>query len=100
MPNCITPPVDVFSGSAVRRLIAVCTPKADGRSPAGNLAEEKVRRNKPIASTGHKTASQMLASPESFAAIGDVDKRSAAVFTELGKVLPNPRCVNCHPAGV
>jgi hypothetical protein len=37
--------------------------------------------------SGHKTASQMLASPESFAAIGDVDKRSAAVFTELGKVL-------------
>jgi hypothetical protein len=46
-----------------------------------------------------ETASQTLASPESFAAIGDVEKRSAAVFTELGKVLTNPRCVNCHPAG-
>ncbi len=25
--------------------------------------------------------------------------RSAALFTELGKVLTHPRCVNCHPAG-
>ncbi|SDS96475.1 Isoquinoline 1-oxidoreductase subunit [Bradyrhizobium canariense] len=46
-----------------------------------------------------ETAPNTLASPESFAAISDVDKRSAAIFTELGKVLTNPRCVNCHPAG-
>jgi hypothetical protein len=46
-----------------------------------------------------ETASNTLASPESFAAIGDTDQRSAAIFTELGKVLTNPRCVNCHPAG-
>ena len=44
------------------------------------------------------TASNSLASPESFAGIADVDQRSAAMFTELGKVLTNPRCVNCHPA--
>src|SRR6266404_8083114 len=40
-----------------------------------------------------------LAAPESFTAIGDADARSAAIFTELGKVLTHPRCVNCHPAG-
>jgi hypothetical protein len=40
-----------------------------------------------------------LASPESFAALGDTAARSAAIFTELGKVLTHPRCVNCHPAG-
>ena len=40
-----------------------------------------------------------LATPESFAAIGDTETRSAAMFTELGKVLTHPRCVNCHPAG-
>jgi hypothetical protein len=45
------------------------------------------------------TTSDTLASPESFSPIGDEDKRSAALFTELGKVLTNPRCVNCHPAG-
>ena len=40
-----------------------------------------------------------LASVESFAAIQDPAARSAAIFTELGKVLTHPRCVNCHPAG-
>jgi hypothetical protein len=40
-----------------------------------------------------------LASPDSFAAIGDTAARSAALFTEAGKVLSNARCVNCHPAG-
>jgi hypothetical protein len=43
--------------------------------------------------------SDRLATPESFASIGDRAKRSAALFTELGKVLTHPRCVNCHPAG-
>jgi hypothetical protein len=40
-----------------------------------------------------------LAAPESFSSIAEADMRSAALFTELGKVLTNPRCVNCHPAG-
>lgn len=39
-----------------------------------------------------------LAPPESFAG-GDSASRSAALFSELGKVLTHPRCVNCHPAG-
>ena len=43
--------------------------------------------------------SATLATPENFAGIGDAAARSAALFTELGKVLTNPRCVNCHPAG-
>ena len=46
-----------------------------------------------------ETAPHTLASPESFAAIGDSNARSAAMFNELGKVLTHPRCVNCHPAG-
>ena len=46
-----------------------------------------------------QTSANKLASPESFGAIGDADARSAAIFTELGKVLSHPRCVNCHPAG-
>jgi len=46
-----------------------------------------------------KTTSHALASPESFDSIGDVAQRSAAMFTELGRVLTHPRCVNCHPAG-
>ena len=46
-----------------------------------------------------QTSADTLASPESFAAISDTEARSAAMFTELGKVLTHPRCVNCHPAG-
>ena len=40
-----------------------------------------------------------LASPESFSKITDEAARSAAMFSELGKVLTSPRCLNCHPAG-
>jgi hypothetical protein len=40
-----------------------------------------------------------LASVESFSSISEPTARSAAYFTELGKVLTNPRCLNCHPAG-
>ena len=43
--------------------------------------------------------SNTLAPPESFASIADAEARSAAIFTELGKVLTHPRCLNCHPAG-
>src|SRR6186713_618675 len=46
-----------------------------------------------------QTVPQSLASPENFTAIADTGARSAAMFTELGKVLTHPRCVNCHPAG-
>jgi cytochrome c5 len=46
-----------------------------------------------------QTASNALASPDSFASISDSAARSAAMFTELGKVLTHPRCTNCHPAG-
>jgi hypothetical protein len=46
-----------------------------------------------------QTVSDTLVSPDSFTAITDTDARSAAIFTELGKVLTHPRCVNCHPAG-
>ncbi len=45
------------------------------------------------------SSSETLATPESFAAINDTAARSSALFTEAGKVLTHPRCVNCHPAG-
>jgi hypothetical protein len=34
----------------------------------------------------------------SFAGIADPQARSVALFSEMGKVLQQPRCVNCHPA--
>jgi hypothetical protein len=43
--------------------------------------------------------STALATPGSFDGISDKAARSAALFTEAGKVLTSPRCMNCHPAG-
>jgi hypothetical protein len=40
-----------------------------------------------------------LATPQSFDGIGDTAARSAALFTEAGKVMTSARCMNCHPAG-
>jgi hypothetical protein len=42
---------------------------------------------------------ESLATPESFDAIDDTAAHSAALFTEVAKVLQHPRCMNCHPAG-
>jgi hypothetical protein len=42
-------------------------------------------------------ASETLRSPDEFAGIADVAMRSAALFSEVAKVLQSPRCVNCHP---
>lgn len=38
-----------------------------------------------------------LKSPADFGSIADETERSQALFTEMGKVLTHPRCVNCHP---
>jgi hypothetical protein len=43
--------------------------------------------------------STTLVAPHSFDGISDTAERSAALFTEAGKVLTSARCVNCHPAG-
>lgn len=40
-----------------------------------------------------------LKSPAEFESIADASARSAALFTEAGKVIQHARCVNCHPAG-
>ena len=40
-----------------------------------------------------------LRSPSDFKTIRDKAARSAALFTEAGKVIQHPRCLNCHPAG-
>src|SRR5260221_3555963 len=38
-----------------------------------------------------------LRAPSEFSNIGDERLRSQALFTEAGKVLLDPRCLNCHP---
>ncbi|MBD3584392.1 Isoquinoline 1-oxidoreductase subunit [Salinimonas sp. HHU 13199] len=45
------------------------------------------------------TPAESLRSAQDFADINNEEKRSAAMFEELGKVIQHPRCMNCHPAG-
>jgi len=40
-----------------------------------------------------------LQSPTAFSSIPDRAERSKALFSEAAKVITNPRCMNCHPAG-
>jgi hypothetical protein len=40
-----------------------------------------------------------LRPPSAFATIEDSAARSRALFSEAAKVIMNPRCMNCHPAG-
>jgi len=44
-------------------------------------------------------AGRTLRAPSAFAGIRDPAARSAALFTEAGRVLQHPRCLNCHPDG-
>lgn len=43
------------------------------------------------------TEPQKLQPPSAFASISDARARSVALFTEAGKVIQSPRCLNCHP---
>jgi hypothetical protein len=52
-----------------------------------------------IAAQASTAQAESLATPQSFDAIGDTAARSAALFTEAGKVLTHQRCMNCNPAG-
>ena len=38
-----------------------------------------------------------LRSPKTFDSVRNRTERSVALFTEAGKVLQHPRCLNCHP---
>ena len=40
-----------------------------------------------------------LQPPDAFSGIDDAAARSQALFTEMGKVIQSPRCINCHPKG-
>lgn len=51
------------------------------------------------ASGTHAQAVDSLKPVSAFDGIADRTQRSVALFTEAGKVLQHPRCVNCHPAG-
>src|ERR1700760_4809365 len=53
----------------------------------------------PSAQSDTPASSQTLKSPSDFASISNQRARSLAIFGEIGKLVTNPRCMNCHPAG-
>jgi hypothetical protein len=53
----------------------------------------------PVQAAAAPAAVQPLRPIASFAAIGEPQARSVALFQEAGKVIMSPRCQNCHPRG-
>jgi hypothetical protein len=53
----------------------------------------------PASGADPSSASPALKTPADFSPIANPAERSRAIFNEIGKVLTNPRCMNCHPAG-
>src|ERR1700751_1856790 len=45
------------------------------------------------------SARRAFKDPSEFISISNQHERSRAIFGEIGKLLTNPRCMNCHPAG-
>ena len=60
------------------------------------LAEPGVR-GEADAATETATVAANLQPVAAFAKIKDKDERAAALFTEAGRVIQSPRCLNCHP---
>ena len=56
---------------------------------AGNMSSENAAAQK----------QRELQSPGAFSSIADRATRSKALFLEAAKVITDPRCMNCHPAG-
>lgn len=52
-----------------------------------------------VSNAAEPAAGGELLPVSAFDHLSDPAERSAALFTEAGKVLTHPRCINCHPAG-
>ncbi len=50
-------------------------------------------------SAGLPANSKSLKPVSAFEGISNNEARAVALFTEAGRVIQHPRCVNCHPAG-
>ncbi len=53
----------------------------------------------PLVVSAQAAEPQTLRGPEAFQHIKNKEERSKALFTEMGKVIESPRCMNCHPRG-
>ncbi|MEX6508341.1 Isoquinoline 1-oxidoreductase subunit [Jiella sp. M17.18] len=68
-------------------------------SGAQDRAPEAPEPSTPAVAPLSQTKPNTLKPVSAFSNIKDETERSIAIFEETGKVILNPRCVNCHPAG-
>lgn len=73
------------------------------RSGSQTFATVKIATTAMVLSIGTVYAGlalgETLKGPAEFNSIVDRAARSRAIFNEVGKLIANPRCMNCHPAG-
>ncbi len=81
------------------RLLLVACLSIGASSSALAQANQPPAAPASAASTPVRVAAADLRSAQSFTTIGDRAERSRALFTEAGKVIQSPRCLNCHPNG-
>lgn len=67
-----------------------------GGLTAGVLAVAEIGSGAADAAVSNPKALQPVSA---FAKIKNKNERAVALFTEAGKVIQSPRCMNCHPAG-
>jgi hypothetical protein len=79
--------------SGIMRTVAIVL--AAGSLMAGGALLSSVRAAAPDAAAA--ASPETLKSAADFASIKDPAARSVALFTEAGKVIQSPRCMNCHP---
>ena len=88
----------LLCAAAALALLAAC-----GGQDASEEAEADIgldQRDGPTAEELFAMAPQTVAglrNPASFVNIESLPERSAALYTELHKVIEHPRCMNCHP---
>lgn len=82
-------------------LIVVALVGACDKDEADNKAKQAAEKESAETSASASSApvAEDMKSPADFEQIDDQAQRSRAIFGEIGKVLLDPRCVNCHPSG-
>lgn len=88
----------LFTGAVIATFVTFIAPPHSSRAAAPNPSAAAATSQQ-TASTGSSVAANNLRGPETFASITDRSERSRAMFTEAGRVIQHPRCLNCHPAG-
>ena len=96
-------PANGLSGRYARRLVGIALVAGLALAPIAGHAQDRAPEapdpSTPAIAAPKPDDGKTLKTVADFDRITDETERSVAIFQETGKVLLNPRCVNCHPAG-